>query len=108
MTDSGWEEYVAEVGREAAIEQTLEIWAAVKRASKELTSQGITVNEHELFDMFCEHCIINHVQQKIAERPGPFSKRVVGPEGYPVGPGRGWHGEPGRHKAAAKKGKRRK
>ncbi len=30
---------------------------------------------------------------------GPFSKRQVGP-------GKGWHGEPGRHRAAAKKGKK--
>ena len=47
---------------------------------------------------------------------GPFSKRQVDAEDSRLllrtltkrleGPGKGWHGEPGRHRAAAKKGKK--
>ncbi len=74
---NAWEEYVAEVGHDEAVEQTLIIWASVKRASKELAQHSLIVDEHdehELYDMFCEHCIDHYVARRLAGRlPQPIT-----------------------------------
>lgn len=117
LATSGWEAYEAVVDaptREMAEEKvrkfvdTLEIPPGMQGEPEMVNAQNETLGVDTIEIVHVEKLTPGGGRSGAPlGSQGPFSKRVVGPEGYPIGPGRGWHGEPGRHRKAAKKGRRK-